>query len=39
MKYNKPRVIAKNGRTGKYAAGCPAKGRGATNCTKCFRVK
>lgn len=29
-KYSKPKVVAKNLRSGSYAAGCPAKDSGGT---------
>ena len=47
MAYTKPQVIAQNASSGSYAAGCPAKDRGAdadfgggpTGCTNCERTK
>ena len=49
MAYTKPTVIAQNATTGSYAAGCPARDRGAdatggsapgpTGCTNCERTK
>lgn len=40
MKYQKPQLIAKNNPTGSFAAGCPAKDRGAAtaSCLSCERT-
>lgn len=42
-KYQKAKMIAKNLPTGSYAAGCPAKDRGAdtcvTGCVTCERTR
>jgi len=40
MAYNKPQVLAQNGKQGVFAAGCPAKGTGSTSyqgCRACER--
>jgi len=40
MAYNKPVVLAQNGKQGSFAAGCPTGGtNNAINCKKCERTK
>lgn len=43
MAYTKPVIVAQNGATGSFAAGCPARDRysdtSSTGCTTCERTK
>ncbi len=40
MAYTKPEVVAQNGNSGSFAAGCPEKDAGQTNwCKNCERTK
>ncbi len=38
MAYKKPQLVAKNNPTGSFAAGCPEKNMGGSNCRCCDRA-